>query len=335
MNVLNAALTTACLATLLLSTNHAQAQAPKPPTDARRVVHSAKNVEIKYEADTFGKLTLPKNVRDFDLVTSIPNPSSTDWYAAIDFRVIESQGAYALVWDSKGMVAVLGITGEGKLREGSREPSFSAAVKKDPGALNDIGLYVRGNQALVFFNKTYIDTFDVGAVNDFGELYIGLQSKEAGSVKIKALTVKVPPNAIPPAAAVPKPTPVAGKNIVIKSYSFGYEQHGRPAGMDNPEAGCGMFDDSHPVRSFQIRLNVRNNGKQAMKPNEYYAFAVKPNGKAAYTCYYITSAGGLPEIPPNDSRDITFQAFVEANEAVAYVVVEDKKLGQSNRIPIP
>lgn len=335
MNVSKTALTAACLAVLVMGAGQAHAQAPKPPTDARRVIYSGKNIEVKYEADALGKFVLPKKFRDFDLSLSAPNPAGAEWYGAINFRDVEGQGAYAVIWTSEGFIGLVGFTTEGKVREGSREPSFSAAVKKEAGASNDIAVYVRGPQALLFVNKTYIDTFDVSAINDFGETSIMATSKEAGSIKLKTLSVKVPNNAVPPANAVPKPTAVAGKNITIKSYSFGYEQHGRPAGMDTPGAGCRMFDDSKPVRSFQIRLNIRNNSNQPMKQGEYYAFAVKPDNKDAYTCYYATSAGGLPEIPPNDSRDITFQAFVEANEAVAYVIVEDKNLGLSNRIPIP
>jgi hypothetical protein len=313
----------------LATSGPAQAQAPKPPTDAKRVVHSVKAGEIKFEARDSEKLVIPKKVRDFDLSVALTNPSVSDWASGVAFRV-NDQGAKMVLISSDGEVAT------GTLKDGNATPdfkgSFAASVKKDAGAVNTLALYVRGATALIFINKTYIDTFQLGDAGDFGELWLIGSGKEAGSLKFKTLTIRVPNNALPPADVVTA-KPSTGP-MTISLYSAGYERHGRPAGMDNVEAGCNSFDDSRPVTSFQARLNVRNTGNKAIK--RYVGAGIKPDGKVAYTCYYVTGQGGVAEIPPGDSRDITIQAFIEQGEKIAYVVVYDIDAKQeSNRVTIP
>jgi hypothetical protein len=308
----------------------AQAQAPKPPTDAKRVVHSAKTGEIKYSDAEIGRLALPKKLRDFDLTLSWANPSTADWANGISFRKGES-GMHLLLYTSDGEIGLFKVSSEGKLEDEARGV-FNPVIKKDAGASNDLAIYVRGDRALVFVNKTYIDNYALGSAGDFGEVWLSTNGKESGSSKFKNLIVRTPANALPPAETV-KQNPVAAKPIVVTAYSSGYEQHGRPAGMDNPDAGCSMFDDSRPVRSFQIRLNVRNNSTKPMK--HYVGVALKANGKAAYTCYYRTGRnGGLAEVPPGDSRDMTIQAFVEPGENIASVIVFDEVVGESNRLTV-
>jgi hypothetical protein len=43
----------------------------------------------------------------------------------------------------------------------------------------------------------------------------------------------VPANAIPPEASA-----TSNRNIVLSMYRSGYQRWGRPAGFDNPRAGC-------------------------------------------------------------------------------------------------
>jgi hypothetical protein len=315
----------------------AVAQAPKPPTDARRALHSIRSGELNYTSGgSPARVVIPRQVRDFDLTGSFVNPEDEEWAIVAAFRAREGAGSYLAVYDNSGAVGIfqLDAQGEVKLING-RELSFSPAVKTAAGQTNELGLYVRGTQALLFVNKTYIDTWDVSAINDFGELQLFASGKNGGKVRYSRINVRVPANAVPPASAVARPTAAPNAtNIVIKAYSYGYETHGRPAGMDTQGAGCGMFDDGRPVRSFQVRLNIQNNTGKPMKPEDYYAFAVKPDGKAAFTCFYRTASTGLPEIPAGDSRDITVQAFIEQNESIQYVIVETRDQGLSNRLTI-
>jgi hypothetical protein len=322
---------TAALSLLLAlsASGPAQAQAPKPPTDAKRVVHSVKAGEIKFEAGKSGRFVIPKKVRDFDLTVALTNPSVSEWASGVVFRA-GNGSAKMILFGGDGQI------GMGTVNDGQEQPdfkaSFAASVKKDSGAVNNLALYVRGASALVFVNKTYIDTYQLGDAGDFGELWLFASGKEAGSLKFKTLSVRAPNNALPPADVVTEKP--AATTMLIKLYSSGYERHGRPAGMDNRVAGCNSFDDSRPVTSFQARLNVRNNSDKPIK--RYVGAGIKPDGKVAYTCYYITGQDGVAEIPPGDSRDITIQAFVEQGEKIAYVVVYDIDAKQeSNRVTIP
>jgi len=132
-----------------------------------------------------------------------------------------------------------------------------------------------------------------------------------------------------PATPGPTPTPtlLTGQiEVVIREYS--YSQWGRPAGMDDPKKPCGDFDDRRPVRKLTASLTVYNKSSQSMK--RWTAIFVKPNGKRAYTC--IQGYETLPAIPPGGSLQVTFSAFIESNEKVAYGVIQDTVLGLSNEL---
>ena len=109
----------------------------------------------------------------------------------------------------------------------------------------------------------------------------------------------------------------------------GYEQWGRPLGMDNPAAGCGGFRDGSVVRKFNISVRVTNNSDSPIKADDWYLMIRKANGAVAYTCFYGYSGGQVfPDIPANSMRDVTFAAFIETNESIsqAYVITRDGRI---------
>lgn len=117
--------------------------------------------------------------------------------------------------------------------------------------------------------------------------------------------------------------------ITLTLQSSGYEKWGRPAGMDNPGAGCGPFNDSRPVTKFTASVNVANNGGKPLE--NWYLFVFKNSGAEAYVCYYI-SGHGFPKVEPGQSANITFAAFMEPGETAARLVVVDEEAGQSNAV---
>ncbi len=122
------------------------------------------------------------------------------------------------------------------------------------------------------------------------------------------------------------PVPKATGRIGVAVQSTGYENWGRPAGMDNPAAGCGSFDDARPVRKYNVSIGIINNTNRPM--TDWYARVFKSNGKEAYVCYYGYE-NGFPTIAPGQTVNVTFAAFIEGNESVARMFVEDKAVGRS------
>jgi hypothetical protein len=64
----------------------------------------------------------------------------------------------------------------------------TACVYRNAGEKNDIALYVRGGQALLFVNKKFADEWDVGEINDFGNMCIFGDGPEGalGTIDYKA-----------------------------------------------------------------------------------------------------------------------------------------------------
>ena len=304
------------------------AQPPKPPTDAKKVAWQAKKGDHPFGPDQQDFVAGTK-VKDFDLQVSIVNPALPHWAYGLAFRKLEENKGYGLIILSDGNVLM--IIGRADKTDSLKPMAFSAALKKNAGETNDIAIYARNNQALVFINKAYVDTFDIGEYNDYGAVTLfgsGDKDNKSGTLSYKNFVVRTPASS--PAQAYTPPTPgaAAAANIVISAYRFGIERYGRPQGMDTPKAGCNGFDDGRPVKSVQAALKIENKSSKPMA--KWYAFFVKSDGKEAYTCFYT-----LPVVPPNDVRDVTFQAFVELNENVDYVIVVDAEVGQSNKLLVP
>jgi hypothetical protein len=133
------------------------------------------------------------------------------------------------------------------------------------------------------------------------------------------------------AASSRQTTPKVTGKIGIVIQSSGYENWGRPAGMDNPNAGCSSFDDSRPVRKFNASLGITNNTARPM--SNWYARVFKANGKEAYVCYYGYE-NGFPTIAPGQTVNMTFAAFVEGGESVARLWIEDATAGRSSVLTI-
>lgn len=262
-------------------------------------------------------------------MVSIVNPALPHWTYGLAFRQIADTKSYIFGIASDGNAIML-IDRPDKVSPLKLE-AFSAAVKKNAGESNDIAIYARNNQAFVFINKTYIDTFDISEYNDYGQVSLfggGDKDHTSGSLVYKNFIIRTPASA--PAQAVTPASAAAAQapGIVISAYHFGSERHGRPQGMDKPQAGCNGFDDSRPVKTVQVSLKIDNKTDKPMK--KWYAFFVKSDGKDAYTCFYT-----LPSVPAHDTRDVTFQAFIEINENVDYIIVLDADAGKSNKLAVP
>ena len=115
--------------------------------------------------------------------------------------------------------------------------------------------------------------------------------------------------------------------------SSGYEQWGRPVGMDNQAAGCGPFNNARPVRKFTVSVRVTNNTATRILNSEWYMRFDKGDGSEGFTCFYGYTGGQFfPDIPENSARDVTFAVFVEQNEYVARGYVTTKNQGNSNTL---
>lgn len=157
--------------------------------------------------------------------------------------------------------------------------------------------------------------------NNENASYIVVRDTKLGSSN----TVGLPgSNAAPPATA-PQPTAVsaASGSYLITKQSSGYEQWGRPAGMSNPNAGCGGFNNAQPVRKFNISVRVTNNTSATVQPLAIKPIAIKGDGSKAYVCFYGHS-GVVNALAPGQSIDITYAAFVELNEYVSSFYVENE-----------
>ena len=154
------------------------------------------------------------------------------------------------------------------------------------------------------------------------------------STPVPPTSTPAPPTAtrVPPTATRVPPTNTPAAQIRVTIQKYGYEKWGRPAGMDNPGAGCGNFNDGRPVRKFTASLLITNNSSQDM--TEWYAKVYLPDGRRAYTCYY-GYGGGFPAIPAGKSTELTFTSFMELNESVAFAIISDDNVGSSSRLIFP
>lgn len=125
--------------------------------------------------------------------------------------------------------------------------------------------------------------------------------------------------------------PAITGRIGVSLQNSGYEQWGRPAGMDNTKAGCDSFDDSRPVRKFNVSLAVTNNTNSDMV--DWTARLFKSNGREAYVCYNGYDKG-LPKIVPGQTVNVTFSAFMEVNESPARLWIQDKTIGRSGVLAV-
>lgn len=308
----------------------ANAQAPKPPTDARKVVQAPKNGTIKLEGgdNSFESLQAATQARDFDVAVSFVNPTLSEHWVGIDFRA-SGPRFYAMALTSGGD-AIMFIARAYDQFAPLKDKTFMPSWKKNVGEKNDVNLYVRGNQALLFVNKVFVDSYDVGEINDFGDMYIwgAGPDNQPATIDYKGFTVKVPANAIPPTASAKGPV---NKGIVLSLYRSGYSRWGRPAGMTESRAGCSSFNDGSPVLQFQAVMKVTNNGKTPMK--RWAPLAATRGGKLAYMC--VLGYTSWPTVEPGASADITIEYYIEQNDAIAYLFVIDLDNGRSDKLQTP
>jgi len=302
-----------------------QAQAPKPLADAKKVIVTPKSGTLNFTGDEYGFFQASTQVRDFDALFSVTNPELPEFTIGIDFRVVTFSRFYALLILSTGETGLLVARGLDQKMELQKEPVFAPSWKRNVGERNDVALYVRGTQALLFINKQFIETYDVSEINDFGDVHLLAAggAGQSGEIAYKNFTVKVPNNALPPTSNGP-----TNNNIVVSLYRSGYTQWGRPIGMVDPRQGCQSFNDGSPVLQFQAVMKITNNTKTPMK--RWAPLAIKRDGTLAFGCAlaYDTS----PEIAPGASADITVEYYIEKTDAIASIFVFDLEQGRSNRL---
>ncbi len=147
----------------------------------------------------------------------------------------------------------------------------------------------------------------------------------------------VAPTMAPPADATATVAPSTAGGIEVTVIRMGYDYWGMPAGMYKPiTTACGPFDDNHRVLRLITALVIKNNSAQTMQVGTWIGQFYKADGSEAFTCHYLYGDGSSrPEIPPGESRNVAYIAFVETNERVAYGYIIDKVIGKSNRIDVP
>ncbi len=133
--------------------------------------------------------------------------------------------------------------------------------------------------------------------------------------------------------AAPQPTAASAIAISIEVVKVDYSQWGRPAGMDEPGAGCGNFDDKRAVTMLSGGLRITNNSDKSME--RWYGYFYDPAGNELYTCYYrFTPTGGFPALKPGETREVTFAVF--SNDRVEiHGFVRDVGVGKSNEVTFP
>jgi hypothetical protein len=304
----------------------APAQAPKPPTNAKKVVQPAKSGALSINSEG-AFMQAATTARDFDLTFSTINPNLPRFFVGAQFRAVSLVRWYALVVTSDGELAMVISRDLGQISE-LKPIKTTEFWKRNPGEKNDIALYARGGQALLFINKKFVEEWDIGEINDFGNMWIFGDGPEgaSGTIDYKAWTVKVPANAIPPEASA-----TANRNIVVSMYRSGYQRWGRPAGFDDPRAGCSSFDDGRPVLQFQAVMKVTNNNKIPMK--RWAPLAVTRSGRVAFGC--ALGYDRSPLIEPGASADITVEYYIEPNDAITAITVIDLENGRSNKMNTP
>ncbi len=117
----------------------------------------------------------------------------------------------------------------------------------------------------------------------------------------------------------------------------GYDYWGRPSYMLNPNGSCGDSDDKHRVLRLEIALVITNKSPtQTMTEKSWIGQFYKPDGSEAATCHWLyRDLRERPTIPPGQSAPVTYMAFVELGERVAYGYIIDNVLGKSNKIEVP
>ena len=123
-----------------------------------------------------------------------------------------------------------------------------------------------------------------------------------------------PPTAVP---VTPRPTATLVPAITLTLSNMRYETWGRPV------LGCLAFDDSDPVRKFNLEVTLQNDTDATIE--DWYPVFVSSALNELYTCFYVYSEEGFPVVPSGESRTVTFASFCEQNEYVAgmYVVIND------------
>ena len=284
-----------------------------------------KSGTLNFTADEYGFFQASTQVRDFDALFSVTNPELPEFTIGIDFRVVSYSRFYALLILSTGEMGLLVARGLDQKMALQKEPKFAPAWKRNVGERNDVALYVRGAQALLFINKQFVESYDVSEINDFGDVHLlaaGAKG-QTGEIAYKNFTVKVPNNALPPTSNGP-----TNNNIVVSLYRSGYTQWGRPIGMVDPRQGCQSFNDGSPVLQFQAVMKVTNNTKIPMK--RWAPLAIKRDGTLAFGC--ALAYDGAPELAPGASADITVEYYIEKTDAIASIFVFDLEQGRSNRL---
>jgi hypothetical protein len=299
---------------------------PTPPRDAKKIVSSIRSGALKM-ADADPEVVAKQKSQDFDAITTFTNPGVARWFYGIEFRRVENSSAAFIIFSDGTGVMVMQPAGQEMVP--IKPPAPIASLRKNANEKNEVAVYARNNQVLVFVNKKYVDTYTVdllqsGEITVFGDSF---NKEETGEIKFSTFIVRVPPGAATSAVA-PKPKTPTG-NIVITQQNVGYVQWGRPAGMDDPKAGCNSFNDSRPVRQFQLSVQIQNKGSAPVKGADL--IFTKTGGAPAFWCFYNYD-GAFLEIAPGQARNITFAVFVELNEAVESFFIVDPVLGESNRL---
>jgi len=115
----------------------------------------------------------------------------------------------------------------------------------------------------------------------------------------------------PPVTRAPTVAPTAAFTLDLRNMR--YEQWGRPV------RGCLAFDNSRPVRKFNLEITLTNNTGAAIE--EWFPDFYANNGSLLWTCWYFYG-DGFPTVPPGESREVTFAAFCEPEEYVAEMKVK-------------
>lgn len=154
---------------------------------------------------------------------------------------------------------------------------------------------------------------------------MGTQTAMAQPTSISGAQEK-PSTPVP--TSTPKPTeeptapPASAVNVSIELEGMHYETWGAPVG------GCQQFDDSHPMRKFQLQITLYNGTRQ--KITDWYPEFYANNGRLVLTCFYgYNNIKGWIEVPGGESRTVTFAAFAENNEYIKRMVM--KVLGNEFR----
>ena len=118
------------------------------------------------------------------------------------------------------------------------------------------------------------------------------------------------PTDTPVPTNTPEPTPTPAPSTSIDLTGMHYEAWGSPSNN-----ACQQFDDSHPMRKFQLEITVYNSSRQ--KITDWYPEFYASNGRLVVTCFYgHGNVKGFPEVPAGENRTVTFAAFAENSEYI-------------------